>query len=292
MNNTFYSLGDGGDLDYTTITDPAINAAVSTANIDAYAGVVITVTTAGNSQTLQNPTDTTPGKEFVVANAVASTNSITVNGVIFSPGEAQKYIWDGSAWTIVTGIESSTTIFFENFDLRFFGELGLPDFQTWTITTTGSALVLMAGDIVFGEIKNVVKIYDNFVNGLASIGKSLSLSLWEDIRDFGASYGGVSRLDTLNGDQGFFSGLQADAAENPLGTGNRRYGVYFEFDGGYLKIVEAQNTSNNMLFDGLDGRDLILFDEWFKWEAVIPINFGTAPVFINGKESISIDFLT
>jgi len=100
------STTGGGSLPYTTALNPAIDAAVTTAIIDVWGGTVITLTAAGNSQTLASPTDTTPGREFVAGNASASTHTIDVNGVVLQPGESQKYVWDGTAWTLGTGIDA------------------------------------------------------------------------------------------------------------------------------------------------------------------------------------------
>lgn len=191
---------------------------------------------------------------------------------------------------VFTEVESSTSILFDNFDFRFFGELGLPNLQTWTETVTGSATVDLVPDTVFGESKNVVKINDDVTNGFAGVNKALTLEYWEDIQSFGASYGGVSRLDTDNGSEGFFSGLQADAPENPLDAINRRYGMIFKKDGDYLKLEEVGNITNNITFDGLSGRERILFDEWFKWETVIPTGLTFSIVYINCTEALTISF--
>lgn len=89
--------------DMTTATDPALNAAVSTAIIDAYDGVIITLTGAGNAQTLQSPTITTPGNTFVVVSDDANgANTIVVNGVTLNAGDAQWFIWDGASWDTVS----------------------------------------------------------------------------------------------------------------------------------------------------------------------------------------------
>jgi hypothetical protein len=93
--------GDDGFNSMTTSTDPAGTptfAAVTTSNVNLYAGVIVTLTGAGNAQTIQNPTDTTPGKVFTVVNNDTSTHSIVVNGFTITPGETQSFIWDGSAW--------------------------------------------------------------------------------------------------------------------------------------------------------------------------------------------------
>lgn len=100
------------DLDATTVTDPALNAAVSTAVIDAYGGVIITLTGAGNAQTLQSPTATSVIKRFiVVANDTNGANTIAVNGIILSAGEAQWFIWDGTAWIAVTAVDAGNIAF-------------------------------------------------------------------------------------------------------------------------------------------------------------------------------------
>ena len=86
------------ELNMTTITDPATNAAVTTAIIDAYDGVVITLNGAGNAQTLQDPSETTVSKRITVVNHSTSTYNIPVNGHILEPGESQSWVWDGAAW--------------------------------------------------------------------------------------------------------------------------------------------------------------------------------------------------
>ena len=96
---------------YTTSADPAVNAAVSTAIVNANDGVIITLTAAGNAQTIQDPTATAIQKEFIVANDETSTDSITVNSVVIGVGEAQKYFWDGTAWLTLEAISASQISF-------------------------------------------------------------------------------------------------------------------------------------------------------------------------------------
>ena len=95
------------DLDATTITDPAINAAVAASIIDNYGGVIITLTAGGNAQTLQDPTSTAVFKSFVVVTDDGNgAYTIPVNGITMSAGEAQKFIWDGSAWVGVAAVDA------------------------------------------------------------------------------------------------------------------------------------------------------------------------------------------
>ena len=103
---TWNQLGGGGgaaDLPFDAIADPAVDAAVTTAIIDLFSGTVITLTAAGNAQTLQAPTDTTAGRKFFVLNNDTSNNTITVNSVVLSPGQYIEFRWDGDAWLITAG---------------------------------------------------------------------------------------------------------------------------------------------------------------------------------------------
>lgn len=101
------AFGGGGgssELSFDSITDPAVDAAVTSAVIDVHSGTVITLTTAGNSQTLEAPTDTTAGKRFVIVNDDASTDSIVVNGALIQAGEFVTFHWDGTAWIALGGV--------------------------------------------------------------------------------------------------------------------------------------------------------------------------------------------
>lgn len=93
-----------GKLALNPVVDPALNAAVTTAIIDAFDGTVITLSAGGNSQTLAAPTDITAGKTFVVAVAPGVAFGIPVvhgDGTrwVFS-GENASFIWDGTAWSL------------------------------------------------------------------------------------------------------------------------------------------------------------------------------------------------
>ena len=87
---------------FTTLTNPATNAAVTTTIVDSYNGVVVTLSAAGNTQTIQNPTTAATIRKFMVINNDTSNNNLSVvaNSVTFTltPGEGQCFLWDGSAW--------------------------------------------------------------------------------------------------------------------------------------------------------------------------------------------------
>ena len=103
---TWNQLGGGGgasELPFDAITDPAVDAAVTTAIIDVNSGTVITLTAAGNSQTLAAPTVTTAGRKFFVLNNDTSNNNVVVNGASLSPGNYIEFRWDGTAWLATAG---------------------------------------------------------------------------------------------------------------------------------------------------------------------------------------------
>jgi len=100
-NNPDYWTLYNEQLPMTTVTDPALNAAVTTAIVDGFSGNIVTLTTTGNAQTIQDPTDTTAGKRFTVVNNDTSSDTLTVNSNVLDPGEAISFIWDGSAWVHV-----------------------------------------------------------------------------------------------------------------------------------------------------------------------------------------------
>jgi len=106
------------DLGATTITNPTTNAAVTTAIVDAYSGVIITLTSAGAAQTIQDPTDTTSIIRFIVVADDANTSYTSeVNGITLSAGEAQWFIWDGSAWVAITAVDAKDITFTPSGDL-------------------------------------------------------------------------------------------------------------------------------------------------------------------------------
>ena len=96
---------------FTTSDDPVLNAATSIANVDDYNGVLITLTGAGNDQTIQDPTDVAAIKYFTVINNDTSTDPINIisgSGThILVIGQAETFAWDGSVWNqIDIGIDS------------------------------------------------------------------------------------------------------------------------------------------------------------------------------------------
>jgi len=97
------SEAGASELPFTSVTDPAVDAAVTTAIIDLNSGTVITLTAAGNSQTLGAPSDTTAGRKFFVVNNDTSADAIIINGTSLSSGRYIELRWDGDAWILTSG---------------------------------------------------------------------------------------------------------------------------------------------------------------------------------------------
>jgi len=194
-------------------------------------------------------------------------------------------IFTGATWKTVLTEDIGQVLVQETFastNVRFFGELALPAAQGWTDTATGSAAIVLVTETVFGEVRQVVRHSDNVTDGATTSKITLTSQNWVDINAFGASYGGTARLNTAQGGNGFFSGLQANAAENPLTTGNRRYGFFFNSNAGNLRASEPDPPATTVTFDGTGGNPLISFDEWFRWECVVPAGLGAAQFYVNG----------
>ena len=95
-------------------TDPASSTATSTAIVDGYSGVIITLTAAGNDQTIGAPTDAVAGKKFYVVNNDTSTDNIDIIGamtITVEPGHSQCFIWDGTAWIHVSSVDADEITF-------------------------------------------------------------------------------------------------------------------------------------------------------------------------------------
>lgn len=230
-------------------------------------------------------------EDFSRDQVVAGTDSATIRKVNVS-------IWRSSAagtpehgkgsttpitYELLAHAADVPTVVSETFaatNARFFGELGLPAVQGWIDTPTGSATIDLVTENVLGTVKQVVRHNDDVADGSTTSRIDLTAQNWTDINAFGASYSGTSRLDTTNGADGFFSGLQANAAENPLASGNRRYGIQFNNNGPFLRVTEPGGTT--VTFDGGGGNPAIGFDEWISWECVVPAGLGAAQFYVNG----------
>jgi len=171
----------------TTITDPAINEATSTANIDDYSGVIITLTISGNDQTLQDPTDVTPGKKFTVAvYSTDSTSTIEVNNITLSNREAQTFVWSGSTWMAVEAVDA------EDISFTPTPTITSTDVQA-AIVEVGASVAIKADKIVPAAVDNLSAL--DATGNLADSGKAYPVG---DI--VGTSDAQALTNKTINGD--------------------------------------------------------------------------------------------
>ncbi len=131
-----------GTYGFAAVTDPAADAATSTAMVDANDGVVITTTAAGNAQTIDDPTDVTAGKLFRVVNDAASTDPITVNGVALAAGATAIWQWDGDSWEAAANYAAGSVSLDSVHYGKLYQETTSPitlafDGTTWSIAESG-----------------------------------------------------------------------------------------------------------------------------------------------------------
>ena len=111
INELQEPVGIALDIDGTVTPNSLIFGVASAANpsfipvsdVDTHTGLVITAT-ATVTVTLPSPTDTTIGRFFTVLNRSTSTNSISINGNVLLIGYGATWLWDGSAWILISPI--------------------------------------------------------------------------------------------------------------------------------------------------------------------------------------------
>ena len=154
INDNLANLAKSAINTTATFTDPATDAAVLQATIDANSGVVITTTTAGNSQDPADPTDTTAGKKFTISNSSTSTDSFEALGALIPVGSSIPLLWDGGSWS-GTPIEANASTVKEIF-------LSPTGSQTLTAATdtiaSGEAYILLnaTSDLVLTSTPSIV----------------------------------------------------------------------------------------------------------------------------------------
>jgi len=184
--------------------------------------------------------------------------------------------WETIERQLIT-VETDAKVNIKSFsftDARFFGEKGSPDLQGFTLTTPLEVNVV--SDIIDGVVQDVIQLNDDGANTVGAE-RVLTVQEWADINTFGAAYSGRSRLDTVDGEEGFFSGLQDDVPDD-------RYGLFFDDDGtGKMRLRGADaNSVISISLDGTAGTPDINVGDWFDWTIKVPVGLAPADIIING----------
>jgi len=83
-----------------TVTNPAF---IPVADVDNHTGLIITAS-APVTVTIPAPTNVSAGRFFTVLNKSTSTQNISVNGNVLLIGYGATWLWDGSAWILISPI--------------------------------------------------------------------------------------------------------------------------------------------------------------------------------------------
>jgi len=170
------------------------------------------------------------------------------------------------------------TLFFDNFDVRFFAELGLPDIQGWTSSGT-----TIFSDNIFGVAKDSIK----FEGINATTSSPLDGDFWDNVLTNGASYSGVMRIEeTIVGS--ILSGMGFSVTNDPRPTSERgRFLVQIWEDGAHVN-VQANGSGTIYVLDGTGGLPLVETNDFFTFETIIKptpdagVSFGEVSLEING----------
>ena len=165
---------------------------------------------------------------------------------------------------------------------EFLGELGLPNDQGFDVTVTGSANVSLTPTTIGTKRKQVIKIDDQYSDGTATISHSLEAIDFTDMRTYGGSFAGTSRLDASLGFMGFGVMLNNGATF-------KRIDVIFKADDSqtYLELdsVDPASLGGNKLMDGNNGNPLVNAYDWFDWEIIIAAGADVGKLYLNGEET-------
>jgi len=200
-DNTISSTDINGNINLSP--DGTGTVGIGTATPDASAKLDVASTTKG----FLSPRMTETQRDAIASPATSLK--------IYNTTVDKYEIFTGTVWKSFSTEDLTTVVAQETFastNVRFFGELALPAAQGWTDTATGPATIDLQTQLVFGVSKQVVRHNDNTTGGSTTTKILLTVQNWIDINNFGASYSGISRLDTVTGTNGFFSGWQANAA--------------------------------------------------------------------------------
>ena len=192
------------------------------------------------------------------------TNAPTVN-----TGAANKTYVDG----LISGAITTNVIAPTYDEYRFFGEIGSPLIQGFT---EPGAATDISPQLFEGTNINTVRLNDND-GSIYSADRTLTAADWQKISDDGGCMAALSKLDATNGSEGFFMGLQCDAADSPdASLLNRRWGIR----------VTKNPATNELLLTVTDtGASNVaagtVYSDFNKIELVAPPLLADAALYVN-----------
>lgn len=89
-----------------TVTNPV---SIPTVDVDTHTGLII-VASSPVSVTLPAPTNTLAGRFFTVLDSSTSTQNISINGNSILIGYGATWLWDGSAWLLISPIPATSGV--------------------------------------------------------------------------------------------------------------------------------------------------------------------------------------
>jgi len=124
---------------------------------------------------------------------------------------------------------------FASSNVRYFGELGLPGSQTGWIET-GTGIISLFSDTVFGVTKDVVKHFSTTGNSTNSQ-SPVSGAKWDNILAFGASFSGINRITEDISTNSIFAGVGFSPANDPRASSiESRVGVFISVNATHTTI--------------------------------------------------------
>lgn len=162
------------------------------------------------------------------------------------------------------------------------GPKGATSPQGWD-TVPGNSPADFVTKTVLGQSTRVVRLNDDGA-ALFGVRSILSARDWQEVFDFGASFGGIVSLDPSSlGSNGCFVLLQCDSEEIPASAGapfvgtNRRYGFSIDRGGtGELRFIGSDGSFAGVIFAGAQ----TLADEFYEFQVRIPPGFGNAELLV------------
>lgn len=196
-------------------------------------------------------------------------------------------IYTGAIWKTLLTEDIGQIVAQESFasnNVRYFGELGLPGSQSgWSETGTG--IISLFSDIVFGVTKDVVKHFSTTANSTKSE-SPITGADWDNILAFGGSFSGITRITEDINTNSIFAGVGFSSANDPRPSSiESRTGIFISVNATHTTLL--LDGTATVILDGTGGKPLVLKDEWMAWEAVIKptpdagVNFGVVDVYVN-----------